>query len=102
MSNPLQHKIFDDIKQLFIDTRKQMRRSVIYSMVVTNREIGRIIVEEEHHGKGRAKYGNALLKTLSTLLIDEFGRGYNYTHLNYCRQLFTLFPIQYAMSTESQ
>ena len=45
-------------------------------MVEAYWNVGRMIVEEEQQGKGRAEYGAALLKNLSIRLTGEFGAGF--------------------------
>ncbi|MCF6308624.1 MAG: PDDEXK nuclease domain-containing protein [Flavobacteriaceae bacterium] len=69
-------------------------------MVITYFEIGRMIVEEEQKGKARAAYGKALLKTLSQVLKNEFGRGFSVTNLKQMRQFYQIYQISQTVSDE--
>ena len=46
-------------------------------MVYTYFEIGRMIVEDEQHGKNRAEYGKQTLIELSKRLTEAFGNGFS-------------------------
>jgi len=56
--------------------------------------IGRMIVEQEQLGKGRAACGEQLMSTLSRRLTDEFGKGFAETNLKYFRQFYLTYPAQ--------
>ncbi|NJM94249.1 MAG: DUF1016 domain-containing protein, partial [Cytophagales bacterium] len=73
----LQHQgeLFEQIKTLLQEARKQIVKSVNRAMVYTYFEIGRLIVENEQHGSKRAAYGKETLENVSQRLTDEFGRG---------------------------
>lgn len=59
--------------------------------VLTNFEIGRLIVEHEQQGRERAAYGKETLKQLSVSLSQEFGRGFSQSNLEYMRKFYLLF-----------
>lgn len=67
-------------------------------MVHTYWKIGRRIVEEEQQGKQRADYGQGLLRTLSTELSKEFGKGFSASNLANMRQFYITFPIFQTVS----
>lgn len=64
-------------------------------------EIGRRIVEFEQGGQGRAEYGVALLKRLSSDLTAEFGRGFSERNLEQMRLFYTGWPISQTPSAKS-
>jgi predicted nuclease of restriction endonuclease-like (RecB) superfamily len=80
-----------DIRELIRSARKAVAQSVDLIQVLTNFEIGRRIVEHEQRGKERAEYGKALLKTLSTELTEEFGKGFSERNLRSMRKFFLTY-----------
>ena len=50
-------------------------------MIITYFEIGRMIIDDEQHGKERAEYSKETIKNLSKELTKEFGKGYSITNL---------------------
>jgi hypothetical protein len=63
-------------------------------------EIGRLIVEDEQHGKSKAKYGKSTLKNLAKQLTFEFGSGFDERNLNNIRAFYRAFPIWNAVRPE--
>ena len=53
--------------------------------------VGQKIVEEEQNGESRAKYGKAILKTLSTELSEEFGKGFSVDNLENMRKFYKAY-----------
>jgi predicted nuclease of restriction endonuclease-like (RecB) superfamily len=74
--------------------RSQAYRAVNFVMVEAYWKVGRMIVEEEQHGKGRAEYGKLLMSNLSRRLTEEFGKGFAETNLKYFRQFYLTYPVQ--------
>lgn len=72
--------------------RRAAARSVNAVMTASYWEIGRRIVEFEQGGKGRAEYGTALLKRLSTDLSLRFGRGFGVDSLESMRLFYQTYP----------
>jgi predicted nuclease of restriction endonuclease-like (RecB) superfamily len=94
-------------KQFFLDVIAIVRsgrvaayRAVNSAMVETYWQIGRRIVEQEQHGKERAGYGKQLLKKLSLILTETFGKGFDETNLRKIRQFYLIFPIRDALRLE--
>lgn len=103
MSGNLQNKIlFSQVVELLQNARQQVFRAVNSTMVYTYYEIGRIIVEEEQNGKGRAEYGKQLLKGLSEQLINEFGKGFSVDNLQNMRKLYLVYSISETVSSISK
>ena len=79
---------FDDIRGLIHSARTTVARGVDLVQVYTNFEIGRRIVEQEQKGKGRAAYGQEVIRQLADRLTEEFGRGYSKRSLELMRQFY--------------
>src|SRR5438132_10503608 len=56
--------------------RSHAYRAINFVMVEAYWKVGRMIVEEEQLGKGRAEYGKLLMSKLSRRLTGEFGKGF--------------------------
>lgn len=69
-------------------------------MVQAYWHVGRVIVEEEQHGKAKAGYGEYLIKELSKKLTSEFGAGFTISNLKYFRQFYLSFAISHALRDE--
>lgn len=83
----------DNIKQLIeedIVLKKKHRLVENNSVLVTNFEIGRLIIEAQGR-KERAKYGNELINNWSKILTKEYGKGYDTSNLRRMRQLYLTF-----------
>ena len=89
--------IVGSIKELIQQARNLAYKQVDLLSVITNFEIGRIIVENEQGGEQRAKYGKETLKEVSQQLTREFGRGYSVDNL----QLMRLFFISYIKNVQT-
>lgn len=60
-------------------------------MFYTYFEIGRMIVEDEQHGKKRAEYGKQVLKELSKRLTVEFGKGFSVENIDRMRFFYKTY-----------
>ena len=59
--------------------------------------LGQRIFEEEQQGKERAEYGTRLIRGLAERLEPEYGSGFNYRQLFFCRQFYRDYPIVNAL-----
>jgi len=84
-------RLFSEIKELILKARNAAYRSVNTLQVLTNFEIGRLIIEHEQRGKERAEYGKQILKELSERLSAEFGRGFSRSNLEYMRKFYLTY-----------
>ncbi|WP_080802706.1 PDDEXK nuclease domain-containing protein [Arabiibacter massiliensis] len=84
-------RFYDDVADLLARARERARAAVNVSMVYTYFEIGRMIIEEEQHGEGRAAYGKRVLEGLSKRLTKEFGRGFSVPNLKLIRQFYQVY-----------
>ena len=94
---------YSDIRQILEASRQKVYTAVNSAMVEAYWQIGKRIVEEEQQGKGRAKYGQHLIKNLSAQLTVEFGKGFSVANLKNFRQFYLIFPENekgYAVRSE--
>jgi predicted nuclease of restriction endonuclease-like (RecB) superfamily len=54
--------------------------------------LGERIFVEEQRGRERAEYGEYLVKSLAESLEIEFGSGFGYRQLAYCRRFYRTYP----------
>ncbi len=83
--------LLPQVRELIVSARHAAARTVNTLQVVTNFEIGRLIVEHEQEGEKRARYGKALLKQLAASLTMEFGKGFSQSNLEYMRRFYLLY-----------
>jgi predicted nuclease of restriction endonuclease-like (RecB) superfamily len=102
-----------EVRSLIQSARHAAATTVNTLQVLTNFEIGRRIVEHEQQGAERAGYGSLIIRTLSTQLTSEFGKGFSKANLEYMRRFYLVwkdrgFPIaqkpsgQLALEQKSQ
>ena len=84
--------LITDLASLIEQGRKTAVRYVNTALVATYWFMGRRIVEYEQKGKERAKYGEALLKKISTDLTTRLGKGFTERNLDYMRQFYFIYP----------
>jgi len=92
--------LLGSLTKLLEDARRGSARSVNAVMTATYWEMGRRIVEHEQGGVGRAEYGAALLKRLSSDLTSRFGRGFSERNLEQMRLFYLGWPISQTLSAE--
>ena len=99
MTNKLQNTgFYKQAIDLLHSARQQAVRQVNLVMVHTYFEIGRMIVEEEQEGKGRAEYGKQLLSGLSKALTNEFGKGFSVDNLENMRRFYLAYGKSETLS----
>ena len=102
MSKLQKHNFYSQIVDLLQSAQKQVVRTVNQTMVTTYFEIGRMIVEEEQKGYQRAEYGKAIIKDLSKVLTQEFGRGFSKRNLEQMRQFYQVYSKAQTVSAQFQ
>jgi predicted nuclease of restriction endonuclease-like (RecB) superfamily len=101
MAKPaLNTKFYTQIVDLLQAARSNVLRAVNQTMVLAYFEMGRMIVEEEQNGKGRAKYGKQVIKELSKALSNEFGKGFSERNIEQMRQFYLSYSIPQTVSAE--
>jgi predicted nuclease of restriction endonuclease-like (RecB) superfamily len=86
-------QLLNKISRRYVKGQSAAIQAVNESIIDTNWDIGRYIVEFEQNGNPRAKYGVNLLDNLSKDLTLRHGRGFSRSNLNYMRLFYLLFPI---------
>lgn len=81
----------EEILDLLIQAKNNVKKAVNISMVYTYYEIGRRIIVEEQNGNGRAEYGKHLLHDLADYLTPNFGKGYSADNLKLMRRFYTVY-----------
>lgn len=92
--------LYNEVREIISSARQNAVRSVDFSRVQMYWQIGRRILEEEQKGKERADYGAYLLKNLSIRLEPEYGSGFSYRQLQFCRQFYRMYPIANALRSQ--
>jgi hypothetical protein len=102
IGNAVRSEFYESVAEVLRKARVKSYRAVNFIMVEAYWNVGRMIIEEEQHGKERAEYGKALIRTLSERLIAEFGAGFGASNLAYFRQFYLSFPIFHAVRGKSE
>ena len=93
-------KIFNEVINLLKDAREKVKKTIDNTMTNTYYEIGRIIVEEEQKGNERAEYGKEIIKKLSMILTNEFGRGFSKSNIEQMRKFYLTYSKTQTVSGE--
>lgn len=96
----LSENFFQELKNIIDSARTNAVRSVDFCRVQMYWNLGKRIFEEEQHGKNRADYGTYLLKNLAKELEPEYGSGFSYRQLAFCRQFYRTYPIVNAVRSQ--
>ena len=86
------NRLADSIAALVNEAKKHLARSANVVMLASYWNIGEYIVEFEQEGNSKAKYGTALLSSLSKILRAKLGKGYSHPNLNNMRKFYLLYP----------
>ena len=92
--------LYQEVREIISSARQNAVRSVDFCRVQMYWQIGRRILEEEQKGKERADYGAYLLKNLAKKLEPEYGSGFSYRQLQFCRQFYRMYPIANALRSQ--
>jgi predicted nuclease of restriction endonuclease-like (RecB) superfamily len=84
--------VYQQVREILASARDRAWQAINTAMVDAYWDVGRIIVEEEQAGKGRADYGKRVIDGLSERLQVEFGRGYDRSNLFHMRAFFLAYP----------
>lgn len=97
-NNEINH-IFDNIKELVINSRNKVYQTMNTEMLNLYWNIGKAIMEIQQ-GDKRASYGDALLEKLSQKLTVEFGKGFSKRNLESMRKFYIYYPIATTVSSQ--
>jgi len=92
--------LYDDVRNIILNARSAAIRSVDFERVMMYWRLGERIFVEEQQGKERADYGEFIVLNLSKQLENEFGSGFSYRQLAYCRKFYRLYPIVNAVRSQ--
>jgi predicted nuclease of restriction endonuclease-like (RecB) superfamily len=84
--------LYGQVREILTSARGRAWQAVNATMVEAYWEIGRVIIEEEQAGKGRADYGKRVVDGLSERLRAEFGKGYDRSNVFHMRAFFLAYP----------
>lgn len=90
-STSISADFYNEIRHIVQSAKSKVYTAVNSAMVEAYWLIGKRIVEEEQQGEDRAKYGQALIKKLSSELSTEFGKGFSVANLKNFRQFYLTF-----------
>ncbi len=105
MNNELIYKdnevnnIFNNIKDLVINSRNKVYHTVNTEMLNLYWNIGKVIMEIQQ-GEERASYGDTVLDKLSKKLTNEFGKGFSSRNLRTMRKFYLMYPIWKTVSAK--
>ena len=92
-------ELYKSVRKILAEAREHVYTVANTAMVEAYWNVGREIVEKQG-GANRAKYGDGLIKALSSRLMVEFGEGFTVPNLRNMRQFFLVFPNHYALRSE--
>jgi len=92
--------LISSLREIILDARQKVLRTVDTVQVGTCWLLGRHIIEFEQDGAHRAAYGKHLLSDLAEKLTFEFGKGFDASNLRYMRLFYQAFPIRDALRHE--
>jgi predicted nuclease of restriction endonuclease-like (RecB) superfamily len=93
--------LYSDIRNLLVDARTDVARSINTAMVRTYWAIGGLIDDHLATETRSESYGTGLVGQLSTQLTKEFGTGFDPTNLRNMQRFYQAFDIRDAARLES-
>ena len=96
----LRSNFVSDIKNIISSARNSAIKSVDFERVKMYWKLGERIFVEEQDGKDRAEYGSFLIRNLSASIEPEFGSGFSYRQLAFCRQFYRTYPNMNAVRSQ--
>lgn len=95
--------ILSDMRNIIDVARENAYQAVNLALVKRNWLLGKRISEEELKSSGRAEYGLEIIKKLSKILAEEYGKGFTKTNLYNFYSFYKTFPeIFHSVSGKSQ
>ena len=99
--------LFERVVSILEEAKSNVVRAVNSNMVIAYWLIGREIVEEIQHGKGRAEYGEKVVENLSKQLTGRYGAGYSVPNVKNFRQFYQAYSercsqIGYPAGSQSE
>ena len=93
-ATPIQmnEKFIADIRNIILSARTATIRSIDFERAKMYWALGERIFCEEQDQNDRAEYGTYMLKNLADKMETEFGSGFSYRQLAFCRQFYRAYP----------
>ncbi len=98
--NIISNSFIGEIKNIIQDAKSNAVRTVEFFRVQMYWKIGERIFIEEQQEKQRADYGAYLIRNLAEQIEPEYGSGFSYRQLNFCRQFYRTYPIVNALRSQ--
>lgn len=101
-ATPIQmnEKFIADIRNIILSAQTAAIRSVDFERVKMYWALGERIFCEEQDQNDRAEYGTYMLKNLADKTETEFGSGFSYRQLAFCRQFYRAYPNMNALRSQ--
>lgn len=101
-ATPIQinEKFIADIRNIILAAQTAAIRSVDFERVKMYWTLGERIFCEEQDQNDRAEYGTYMLKNLADKTETEFGSGFSYRQLAFCRQFYRAYPNMNALRSQ--
>ena len=84
-------QFISDIKTIVYTAKQKAYQVADLFQVAANWLVGKRIVEQEQHGRGRAEYGTHIVELASEALTAEFGKGYSVVNIKSFRKFYLTF-----------
>ena len=91
---------YEDIRNIIDNARAGAVRSVDFHRVQMYWQLGERIFLEEQQGADRAEYGRQLIENLAKAIEPDYGSGFSYRQLAYCRRFYRAYPIMNAVRSQ--
>ncbi len=96
----MNEKFIVDIRNIILSARTAAIRSIDFERVKMYWTLGERIFCEEQDQNDRAEYGAYMLKNLASKMEREFGSGFSYRQLAFCRQFYKTYPNMNALRSQ--
>jgi len=94
--------LFSEIKEIVESGKQQVAQAINVGLTVTYWNIGERINKEVLNNK-RADYGKQIVNSLSTQLVEEYGKGFSMKYLRKMMRFAEIFPdFQFVASLMRQ
>lgn len=97
--NYIDDSFYRDVKEVLEQARKRIYQNIQNEMVQAYWQIGKMIVDKQG-GAERAKYGDGLIKELSSKMTNDYGPGFNERSIRNMRKFYITFPIWSTVCAE--
>lgn len=87
-------QLINDTRSIIESARQTAYKLADLTLVRRNWLLGKRIAQEELDGADRADYGTQVIKGLSKVLTDEYGKGFDRANLYHFLNFYKAFPIK--------